>query len=114
MSSWMSYNIILTDHFIKEARKLTKKYRSLNAELKALSYKLTENPTLGVHLGHNVHKVRLALASKGKGKSGGGRVITLVKVIDEVVYMVSIYDKGQLDNLTKEQNIELLEKLGLL
>ncbi|NJM93826.1 MAG: type II toxin-antitoxin system RelE/ParE family toxin [Cytophagales bacterium] len=61
-----------------------------------------------------VYKVRLAIASKGKGKSGGARVITFVKVVKEKVYLVSIFDKGELDNLTKEQILELLRKAGLL
>jgi hypothetical protein len=61
-----------------------------------------------------VYKVRLAIASKGKGKSGGARVITFVKVVNEKVYLVSIYDKGQLDNLTKDQILELLKKVGLI
>jgi len=109
----MSFEVELTDHFKKEAKKLSKKYRSLKAELEALGNKLTENPTTGTSLGHDVYKVRLAIASKGKGKSGGARVITFVKVVDEKVYLVSIYDKGQLDNLTKNQIIELLKKVGL-
>jgi hypothetical protein len=58
--------------------------------------------------------VRLAIASKGKGKSGGARVITFVKVVNEKVYLVFIYDKGQLDNLTKDQILELLKKVGLI
>lgn len=110
----MSFSIELTDHFKKEAKKLTKKYRSLKAELEALGEELAENPKTGTSLGHDVYKIRLAIASKGKGKSGGARVITFVKVIDKVAYLVSIYDKGQLDNLTKEKIIELLKKVGLL
>lgn len=110
----MSFSVELTDHFKKEAKKLTKKYRSLKAELEALGAELAKNPTIGTPLGHDVYKLRLAIASKGKGKSGGARVVTFVKVIDEVVYLVSIYNKKQLDNLTKEQIIELLKKVGLL
>lgn len=110
----MSLSIELTDQFKKEAKKLTKKYRSLKAELKALGNDLAENPTIGTPLGHDVYKVRLAMASKGKGKSGGARLITYVKVVKEKVYLVSIYDKSQLDNLTKEQIIGLLKKVGLL
>lgn len=110
----MNYSIELTDHFKKEAKKLSKKYRSLKIELEALGDELTKNPTTGIPLGHDVYKVRLAIASKGKGKSGGARVITLVKVVKEKIYLVTIYDKGQLDNLTKEQVIELLKKVGLL
>lgn len=110
----MNFEIELTDHFKKEAKKLPKKYRSLKTELKALGNELAENPTTGTSLGHDVYKVRLAIASKGKGKSGGARVITFVKVVKEKVYLVSIYDKGQLDNLTKEQITGLLKKAGLL
>jgi mRNA-degrading endonuclease RelE of RelBE toxin-antitoxin system len=110
----MSYSIILTDHFKKEAKKLVKKYRSLKTELKALGDELTQNPTAGTHLGHDVYKLRLAVSSKRKGKSGGARVITCVKVVNEIVYLVSIYDKNQLENLTKEQILELLKKAGLL
>lgn len=109
----MSFSIELTDHFKKEARKLTKKYRSLKVELEALGKELTENPTTGTPLGHDVYKIRLAIASKGKGKSGGARVITFVKVVNEKVYLVSIFDKGELDNLTKDQILELLKKVGL-
>ncbi|WP_209332866.1 hypothetical protein [Lunatimonas salinarum] len=56
----------------------------------------------------------VAIASKGKGKSCGAREITFVKIVNEMVYLVSIYDKGQLDYLTKDQIIELLKKAGLL
>lgn len=109
----MSYSIILTDQFKKEAKKLVKKYRTLKTELQALGDELSENPTAGTPLGNDVYKLRLAIASKGKGKSGGARIITCVKVVNEVVYLVSIYDKSQLENLTKEQITELLNKAGL-
>lgn len=56
----------------------------------------------------------MAISSKGKGKSGGARVITFLVTDDLEVYLVYIYDKGQLDNLTKDQIIELLKKAGLL
>jgi mRNA-degrading endonuclease RelE of RelBE toxin-antitoxin system len=110
----MSFSIELTDYFKKEAKKLNKKYQSLKTELEALGEELAKNPTIGIPLGHDVYKVRLAIESKGKGKSGGARVITFVKLVKEKVYLVSIYDKGQLDNLTKEQILELLKKAGLL
>jgi mRNA-degrading endonuclease RelE of RelBE toxin-antitoxin system len=109
----MSYNIVLTENFKAEAKKLIKKYQSLKAELETLGKKLSENPTFGTSLGHDVFKIRLAIASKGKGKSGGARIITYVKVVDEVVYMVSIYDKSNLENLTKKQILELLKRVGL-
>lgn len=110
----MSFEIELTEHFKKEARKLIKKYRSLKTELEALGEQLAKKPTTGTPLGHDVYKVRLAIGSKGKDKSGGARIITFLKVVEEKVYLVSIYDKGQIDNLTKAQIMELLKKVGLL
>ena len=38
---------------------------------------LEQDPFQGTSLGKGVRKVRMAIASKGKGKSGGARVITL-------------------------------------
>jgi hypothetical protein len=56
----------------------------------------------------------MAISSKGKGKSGGARVITFLVTDDLEVYLVYIYDKSQLDNLTKDQIIHLLKKAGLM
>lgn len=86
----MSYNIELTDNFIKEAKKLIKKYASLRFEIAELGKELAENPTMGTPLGNDVYKIRLAIASKSKEKSGGARIISFVKIIDETVYLLSI------------------------
>ena len=67
----MSYNIELTDNFKKEAKKLIKKYASLASEISVLGKILQDNPTHGIALGNDVYKIRLAIASKNKGASGG-------------------------------------------
>ena len=67
----MSYSVVATNHFQKEAKKLARKYHSLRGELEALGEELADNPTTGTPLGHDLYKIRLAIASKGKGKSGG-------------------------------------------
>lgn len=69
-------NIVDTPRFRKEAKRLGKKYKSLADDFIRLYADLQENPLLGVDLGKGVRKVRLAITSKGKGKSGGARVIT--------------------------------------
>jgi len=106
----MSYNIELSDNFKKEAKRLSKKYLSLKSELAALFAELEENPTLGIPLGNDIYKIRLAIASKGKGKSGGARVLSFVKVTETTVLLFSIYSKGDVDSLTDKQIKELIEE----
>jgi hypothetical protein len=104
----MSYNIIATPNFKKEFKHLAKKYSSLKVELEELISDLENNPKEGISLGNNCYKIRLRIASKRKGKSGGARVITFVKVIDESVFLVSIFDKSEKENIT---NVEITEML---
>ncbi len=66
------------------------------------------DPTLGTPIGKGSYKIRLAIASKGKGKSGGGRVITHVRVVSSRVYMLSLYDKSEKDTLSDKELKELL------
>jgi mRNA-degrading endonuclease RelE of RelBE toxin-antitoxin system len=72
----MNYSVIPTEKFKKEAKKLIKKYPSLQAELAETNKELSKNPTDGTSLGHGAFKIRVAIKSKGKGKSGGARIIT--------------------------------------
>ena len=106
----MSYNIELSANFKKEAKRLTKKYPSLKTELAELFTELEENPTTGTPLGNDIYKIRLAIASKNKGKSGGARVLSFVKVTQTTVLLFSIYNKGEVDNLTDKQIKELIKE----
>jgi len=110
----MSYNVIPTPDFKKLFKKLAKKYPSLKADLQQLINMLAEEPKTGIDLGQGIHKIRMAISSKGKGKSGGSRVITFLVTEDNEVYLVHIYDKSQLDNITKDQIIEMLKKAALI
>jgi hypothetical protein len=82
---------------------LSKKYPSIFSDLDELGDELAINPTQGKSLGGNYYKVRLAISSKGKGKSGGARLITFVKIIDEQVYLSFIYDKSEKEDITKKE-----------
>lgn len=105
----MNYNIELSANFKKEAKRLIKKYPSLKIELAELFTKLEENPTTGTPLGNDIYKIRLAIASKNKGKSGGARVLSFVKVTQTTVLLFSIYNKGEVDNLTDKEIKELIK-----
>lgn len=95
--------------FEKQAKRLVKKYASLKNELLELVKNLKENPEHGTAIGKNCFKIRIAIASKGKGKSGGARIITNFVIADTTVYLLSIYDKSEKENLTEKELDELLQ-----
>jgi hypothetical protein len=105
----MSYKVDTIAPFRKEAKKLIKKYPSLKNELAELGSQLSNDPTVGTALGNNCYKIRLAIASKGKGKSGGARVITHFYVTDNTVFLLSIYDKSDQENISDSQIKALLK-----
>lgn len=99
----MSFKVSITPDAQKDAKQLNKKYRSFKADLAALVASLKINPQQGEPLGKDCFKVRLAIGTKRKGKSGGARVITCVKVVAEQVFLVAIYDKSELATLTDNE-----------
>lgn len=110
----MSFNVVVTDGFKKHAKGIAKKHRSLKSDLNKLIDSLEENPTQGEPLGKDCYKVRMAIASKGKGKSGGSRVITCVKIVNQTAYLLTIYDKSDKENISDKELDELLRLAGLL
>ncbi len=104
----MSYNIIAVPSFRKELKKLAKKYNSLKQEITSLFNNLERNPTIGTPIGKNCYKIRIAIASKGKGKSGGARIITNFVITDSTIYLLAIYDKSEKDNISDKELLELL------
>ncbi|UCS93227.1 type II toxin-antitoxin system RelE/ParE family toxin [Echinicola marina] len=105
----MSYKVDTVTAFRKAVKKLIKKYPSLKNELAELGKQLSNNPTTGTSLGNNCYKIRMAIASKGKVKSGGARIITHFYVADNTVFLLSIYDKSDQENISDNQIKELLK-----
>lgn len=113
MSLSPNYRIELTDGFQRQFKKLLKKYPSLKQEIISLRQEILEDPKSGTSIGNDCYKIRIAIQSKGKGKSGGGRVITHVYVHDKIVYLLSIYDKSEKENITDKEIDALLSKINL-
>ncbi|GHT45775.1 hypothetical protein FACS189454_05800 [Planctomycetales bacterium] len=88
-------------------KRLGKKYSSLKQDVDGLVNRLEMNPEMGTPLGKSCFKIRLAIASKGKGKSGGARVITHIKIVKSRVYLLTIYDKSEQETIA-EQKIDKL------
>jgi len=107
----MSYNIILTPPFEKELKQLAKKYPSLKKDMAVLAAQLQKEPKLGIPLGNNCYKIRMAITSKGQGKSGGARIITFVQILETNIFLLSIYDKADVANISDKDLKERLKKL---
>jgi len=110
----MSFNVYTTDFFDRELKKLSKKYPSVKNDYKALVDSLKEEPKQGQPIGKDCYKIRMAITSKGKGKSGGSRVITCVKIVAGSVFLLSIYDKGDKESISDKELDGLLRLAGLL
>ena len=107
----MNYKIKTIPTFDKQAKRLAKKYKSLKVELSNLIDELLSNPECGVGIGQNCYKIRLSIKSKGKGKSGGGRVITHIHVVDKIIFLLSIFDKSEKENIDGDELDELLKEI---
>ena len=110
----MKVTIRITKNFKTAAKPLFKKYHSLPTDLSKLEKELTLTPRLGTPLGQDTYKIRLKITSKGKGKSGGARVISLVEttllaiaetISDEeiTVNLITIYDKADVGNVSDKE-----------
>ncbi len=107
----MSYKVLAIPPFDRQVKKLAKKYPSLKGELLELIESLETNPAQGSFTGKNCYKVRLAIASKGKGKSAGARVITNLVITNVTVFLLSIYDKSEKTTLSDGELLDLLDQV---
>jgi len=108
----MAYRVVTIRAFDRQLKRLLKKYPSLKSELIELVATLKNNPVYGSDLGNNCYKIRLAIASKGKGKSGGARVITHFYISGDSVILLSIYDKSEQSSISEKLILELLKQIN--
>lgn len=99
----MSYNVVSIPPFDRQLKRLAKKFPSLKTEYASLIEKLELEPTQGTAMANSYYKIRLTIKSKGKGKSGGARVITHVQVTENNVFLLAIYDKSEQEDITDKE-----------
>lgn len=93
----MNFEIITSDYFDVEAKKLAKRYKSFKEDLIEFRKELKKNPLQGTEIAPNIRKIRMSITTKGRGKSGGARVITYTTLVTEQegkIYLLLIYDKA--------------------
>ncbi|RBL92672.1 hypothetical protein [Chitinophaga flava] len=109
-TSSKTFRVITTSRFIKEAKNLKKKYPNIKEDFVSLNEKLQSDPITGnVSLGKGCYKVRMSISDKGCGESSGARVIIQAIIQDEVVYLLSVYDKSTRDTYTNKEIATILK-----
>ena len=112
----MSFEIITSDYFDTEVKRLSKRYRSLKDDLKLFMQELQDNPLQGVEIAPHIRKIRMAITSKGRGKSGGARVLTYNVIVSEhegLIALLLIYDKADTPNIRINVVKRIIKDLGL-
>ncbi len=111
----MPNRVTLTPRFESRYKRFSKKFASLESEIDTLIADLTETPTMGKALGAGLYKIRLAVESKGKGKSGGFRIVSyLVTATEENtdIFLLTIYDKSEDSSINKETLLDMANELS--
>lgn len=112
----MKVTVNVSEEFERQAKRLTKKYRTFVDDFAGFLKSIKENPCQGVDLGGGKRKIRMAVSSKGKGKSGGVRIITFnVELIDIdkfIVNLITVYDKQEISNVSDKYINQIIKNLS--
>ncbi len=109
----MSFDFITSSQFEKDLKELYKKYPSIKNDIYRLKNELLVNPAIGTPIGKDCYKIRFSISSKGKGKRGGGRLISCIKIVKETIFLITVYDKSAKEDVTEKALAIILKELGL-
>lgn len=101
----------ISDEFKTAYKRLKKKHKSLEADFEALLMSLQENPCQGVEILDEVRKIRMNITSKGRGKSGGARVIVRIRIVMDEIQLLYIYDKADFENVSDAYLRDILKRM---
>ena len=111
----MSYVISRHQDFDISIKRLCKRYRSMADDYASFLDSLQENPFQGVELSPGIRKIRMAITSKGRGKSGSARVITANAIVAEHegnIALLTIYDKADASTVKLNVIKQMARELG--
>ena len=101
----------MSEDFRAAYKRLKKRHKSLEQDFEQLLASLLQNPMQGLELDGGARKVRLAITSKGRGKSGGARVIIRVRIVRDELQLLYIYDKSDFENISDAYLRDVLKRM---
>ena len=96
-------------NFLKQAKEINKKNKKIIFDLQKLEKELKENPKKWVSLWDNMFKIRMQNSSKNIWKRWGFRIITYFLDENNIVYLVSIYEKSNISNILTKKLSEIIK-----
>ncbi len=105
------FAVIDGDDFKKATKRLKKKYRHIDEDVNLFLKNIKTTDDLGISLKDNIYKIRIKNSDKTTGKSGGYRLFTYIKLIDKELFLLYIYDKSELENISEKNLDELVVRL---
>ena len=110
MSSLLGVTIEETETFTKAIKQLQKRFKNIETDCEEFVQSIQTTENLGINLGNGVFKVRIANSDKKSGKSSGYRLISYLKLIDNKLYLMYIYDKSDFETVSEKQIDDLIKK----
>ena len=107
----MNFEVKTLPRFDKEIKRLAKKYPSFKTDFAQLLVEIRENPFSGISLGNQSYKIRMAIASKNKGKSGGARVVYYIHIVNATTYLMAIFGKSEKENIPERELLKLIQSI---
>ena len=101
----------MSDDFKVAYKRLKKRHCSLEADFERLLLSLLNNPNQGVELTDGARKIRMAITSKRRGRSGGARVIIRAKIVEDEWQLLYIYDKADYENISEVFLKDILQRM---
>ena len=106
----MNLKLIPTPEFSRSVKKLYKKYKLITKDLYFLEKELITNPKSGIELGSNCFKIRIPNSSIPTGKRGGFRVVYYYKDPNNKIYLLAIFSKTDIENISDRRLSDILKK----
>lgn len=106
-----AFSVFESSAYQHSKKQLKKRFRLIDSDVTKFLHSLESVDDLGIALGDGIYKVRIANSDKNKGKSAGYRLITLLQVIESNIYLIYIYDKSDLENVTEKDLDEMIRGL---
>jgi len=106
----MKFQVIEQELYKKAVKKLSKNYKHIQNDIDDFLNSIDSKEDLGIELKSNVFKVRIKNSNKNRGKSAGYRLISYLKITNDQLHLLYIYDKSKLENLTEKEIDNLILK----